>query len=434
MYPVAFGFFDSETTDNWTWFFEQLQRAIGNPPFLALSSDACKGQEKAVKNVFPRAEHRECFWHLMQNFIKKFQGPVYGNMYPVARTFTENRFEHYMNKILDTTPEVASWLKKNHNLLWMRCRFLEEIKCDFITNNLAEVFNNWVKDIKDLPIAELADTLRSKMMQLYAKQRKIGERLQDTMLPIVVRQLQAMTRCCNHLRVVEGGNHVAEVTEVTNEHEVLRHAVNLTKHKCSCREWQVLGKPWPHALAVITTTRNPVMADYLHPYYSVYNFRLAYAGIIQPLTDKFQWPKVNLGFRLLPPMTKRSVGRQRKNRIPGCLEKKGRTKGLWQITCNSCGGKGHRESGPKCPNNGTKKKRKSRAKIGRPLGDASSRTPKRQKVARNDSNTASPGPTTRRQLALSNDGGEGTSQQVATPRRSPRNKAAKKLTPRKGNK
>ncbi|KAF0909239.1 hypothetical protein E2562_032951 [Oryza meyeriana var. granulata] len=46
--------------------------------------------------------------------------------------------------------------------------------------------------------------------------------------------------------------------------------------------------------------------------------------------DKSQWPKVNLGFKLLPPLTKRDVGRQRKNRIVGCLEKGGgkpRTKG-----------------------------------------------------------------------------------------------------------
>ena len=37
---------------------EQLQKAIGNPPHLAISSDACKGLENAVKKVFPQAEHR----------------------------------------------------------------------------------------------------------------------------------------------------------------------------------------------------------------------------------------------------------------------------------------------------------------------------------------------------------------------------------------
>ena len=59
MYPVAYGFIASETTVNWTWFMEQLKKAIGDPPVLAICSDACKGLENAVKNVFPNAEQRE---------------------------------------------------------------------------------------------------------------------------------------------------------------------------------------------------------------------------------------------------------------------------------------------------------------------------------------------------------------------------------------
>ena len=87
------------------------------------------------------------------------------------------------------------WLKANHKLKWMRSKFSETIKCDHITNNVAEVWNNWVKDIKDLPIADLADTLRSKFMELYARRRRIGEKFEGhVMLPIVVRQLYAMSR------------------------------------------------------------------------------------------------------------------------------------------------------------------------------------------------------------------------------------------------
>ena len=74
MFPVAFGFIDSETEDNWTWFMTQLNKALGSLPVLAICTDACKGLENAVVEVFPSAERRECFRHLMQNFIKKFMG------------------------------------------------------------------------------------------------------------------------------------------------------------------------------------------------------------------------------------------------------------------------------------------------------------------------------------------------------------------------
>ena len=77
MYPVAFGFIDGETIDNWTWFMTQLHKAIGNLPLLAICTDACKGLEKVVRDAFPNAEHRECFRHLMQNFIKRFGGDIF---------------------------------------------------------------------------------------------------------------------------------------------------------------------------------------------------------------------------------------------------------------------------------------------------------------------------------------------------------------------
>jgi hypothetical protein len=40
MYPVAFGFIESEITDNLTWFMMMLHRAIGDMPTLAVCSEA----------------------------------------------------------------------------------------------------------------------------------------------------------------------------------------------------------------------------------------------------------------------------------------------------------------------------------------------------------------------------------------------------------
>jgi hypothetical protein len=71
LYYVAFAVFDSETSDNWEWFMKQLHRAIGSPPGLVISSDACKGLETAIDLVFPNCENRECMRHLYANFMKK---------------------------------------------------------------------------------------------------------------------------------------------------------------------------------------------------------------------------------------------------------------------------------------------------------------------------------------------------------------------------
>ena len=210
MYPVAYGFMASETTDNWTWFMEQLKKAIADPPLLAICSDACKGLENAVKSVFPTAEQRECFYHMVKNFQKRYRG--FGQIYPAARAYREDIFYDNIEKMVSGSPAPVQWLQANHKLLWYRCAFNPEIKCDYITSNIAESFNNWIRDHKDLPVADLADKIREMIMLLWNKRRIIAYRLPEgRILPAIMVQLRANTRGLGHLKIVPCSNWSAEV-------------------------------------------------------------------------------------------------------------------------------------------------------------------------------------------------------------------------------
>jgi ribosomal protein L32 len=99
------------------------------------------------------------------------------------------------------------------------------------------------------------------------------------------------------------------------------------------------------------------MEDYVHEYYSVSRFKAAYEGVIEPLTDKNQWPQVDTGFVLLAPIPtgkKKGAGRTRKQRMKSWWEGGSRTGSLNK--CKKCGEVGHREAS--CPKNGTKKRYK----------------------------------------------------------------------------
>jgi hypothetical protein len=78
------------------------------------------------------------------------------------------------------------------------------IKCDYVTNNLVESFNNWIKDWKDLPVVELADKIREMIMILWNKRRRIAEKLDGKILPAVLQQLKMKTRGLGHLVCCEG--------------------------------------------------------------------------------------------------------------------------------------------------------------------------------------------------------------------------------------
>jgi hypothetical protein len=75
-------------------------------------------------------------------------------------------YEHHMANVAPIGG-VKAWLKEYHSLLWYRSGFNPVIKCDYITNNIADVFNNWIKDYKDIPVCQLDDKIRVMIMELF---------------------------------------------------------------------------------------------------------------------------------------------------------------------------------------------------------------------------------------------------------------------------
>jgi hypothetical protein len=121
MYPLAFGFIDGETNDNWVWFISQLKKAIGDLPLLVVCTDACKGLENAVKLVFPQANQRECFRHLMQNFVKRFGGDIFSKMHPTARAYRPEVSQFFYNQVVEASPDVKKCLYHYDYVASSRC-------------------------------------------------------------------------------------------------------------------------------------------------------------------------------------------------------------------------------------------------------------------------------------------------------------------------
>jgi hypothetical protein len=301
----------------------------------------------------------------MNNFVKQFASSEY--MYPTAKAYMKEVYDMYIANVTQN-PIIVDWLDKFHSLLWYRDGFNPSIKCDYVTNNITELFNNWIKDYKDLPVYDLADQIRLMIMQIFHKIRRIGRRLEGKILPSIIAQLNARTRGLGHLEVIKGDDYVSEVRD--NIDCVSRYVVKAYLRECSCLDWQHTGNPCHHALCLITTQQfiNAMMEEFFDDYYSVDMFRKAYSRLVEPIENKLFWPKVDFAKEVGAPLSKRGVGRQRKNSMKSCLEdgsgkKKPtndneKTKKLirGKFKCPNCGELGHRKSNYKCPLNGTKKR------------------------------------------------------------------------------
>ncbi|CAN6363417.1 unnamed protein product [Urochloa humidicola] len=347
MFPVCHGVFGSETTDNWEWFFIRLHQAIESPPGLVISTDAGKGIDSAVTKVFKNGvEHRECMRHLVANFQKRFRGEVFEkHLWPACRAYQRHRFEEHYNLMYEACPEAMKWIHNTHKHLWTRHLFSEASKCDYVTNNIAETFNSWVRNEKSLHVVDLMDRIRQMEMDKMFLRRKIARKLEGKILPNVMKELNARSRglkyVCRYSHK-DGGTEteiLGEVEGVTRDLVHWRHTVDLKERTCTCRRWQITGLPYTHALCIITSLRGHNIEDYVHEYYSVAKFKKAYEKSVKPMTDRKQWPKIDPGFKLWPPILKRAAGRPRARRYKSAAE--GGTKKSRR--CKRCKQFGHME-------------------------------------------------------------------------------------------
>ncbi|KAH7834878.1 hypothetical protein Vadar_020569 [Vaccinium darrowii] len=190
-------------------------------------------------------------------------------------------------------------------------------------SNVAESFNSWIKDERYLPVRNLVDAIRVKIMDMIVQRRKISSAWVGKICPKMDEKLHDAYQESRTWAVLPSGNGEFEV------HSEPTVSIDIVRRTCSCQKWQQDGFPCCHAVGVITSAGEDINS-YVDPYYYTETYRASYSHSIHPIPTLWMpWQPTNEDI-ILPPLSKKPPGRPKSRRIPSRGEK------VSQIRCGRC--------------------------------------------------------------------------------------------------
>lgn len=337
IFPVAFAVVDSETEDNWHWFLQELKLAISTSEHITFVADFQNGLTKSLSDIFEKCYHSYCLRHLAEKLNKDLKGQfshearrfMINDFYAAAYAPKMEAFERSIENIKGISPEAYNWVIQSEPEHWANA-FFSGARYNHLASNFGQQFYSWVSEAHELPITQMIDVLRGKMMETIYTRRVESNQWLTKLTPLKEELLQKETSVARSFQVLLSQGSTFEVRGETVD------IVDIDNWDCSCKAWQLTGMPCCHAIAVFECVgRSPY--DYCSRYFTVENYRLTYAESIHPVpnVDRPVQGESSQIVTVTPPPTKRPPGRPRTKQVePTDIIKR-------QLQCSKCKGLGH---------------------------------------------------------------------------------------------
>jgi hypothetical protein len=125
------------------------------------------------------------------NFKKRYSGKIFDDhLWAAAYSWSPYFFEKHWKAMDEAKPVAMNYIKECHTRIWSRSQFCTICKVDYVTNNLAECFNNWVNKYKGLNLDDLMDKIKQLIMDKWDVRRTISQKIGGIILPHIVKDLK----------------------------------------------------------------------------------------------------------------------------------------------------------------------------------------------------------------------------------------------------
>lgn len=338
IFPVAIAVVDDETEDNWHWFLQELKSAIATSQQITFVADFQNGLKKSLAEIFDNCYHSYCLRHLVEKLNKDLKGQfshearrfMINDFYAAAHAPRIDGFQRAVENIRGISPDAYDWVVQSEPEHWANA-FFAGARYNLMTSNFGQEFYSWVSEAHELPITQMIDTLRGRMMESIYARRVDSSQWVSKLTPSKEEKLQMEASMSHSLQVLLSEGSTFEVRGDTVD------IVDIDHWDCSCKGWQLTGLPCCHAIAVFECMERSTY-DYCSRYFAVETYRLTYAESINPVpnVDKpVLSESAEAVVTVTPPPTKRPPGRPKMKQFESVdLIKR-------QLQCSKCKGLGH---------------------------------------------------------------------------------------------
>ncbi|KAI9165962.1 hypothetical protein LWI28_023755 [Acer negundo] len=331
VYPIAFGYGDSENNNSWEWFLECLRGALSHIDDLVFISDRHASIEAGISKVFPYAIHTICCWHFGENMKKRFhRKDVADIMDSAARSYSEIQYDRHMEELRKLHKGAYDYAIDAGPHKWSRVHCPQR-RYRLMTTNVAECINSCLKFARQLPLMTLAEFIRNMLQKWFHDRHTAAQSMRHRLTDAAHGVIQKRVEKCNYMTVNAVDWNIFSV-----KHKGKQWTVNLARKTCTCNKFQMDFLPCSHALAA-ARERNLDFTSLCADYYKRETLIDAYSVPIMPVGHPSSWvvPSDIAARVVLNPKTKRQSGRPMEGRHVSSSER------TTTQSCRRCGQSGH---------------------------------------------------------------------------------------------
>ncbi|CAA7018440.1 unnamed protein product [Microthlaspi erraticum] len=360
IYPVAWAVAQAENGDNWLWFIKLIKADLGleDGDGYVMISDRAKGLLSAVKAELPKAEHRMCVKHIVENLKKNHakKDLLKMHVWNIARSCNMADYRENLRKLREYDAPLFEAVMNEDPRSWTLAFYKLGSFCDNVENNSTESFNASIAKARGKAIIPMLETIRRQAMARNSKRSKKSEKWAGRYTKYVKLVLAEEEKNAKKCEVTHASHGRYEV-ELFGQ----KHSVNTTKKTCTCFKWQISGIPCEHAYGAMLDAGLDT-DNYIYDCFSTSKLQDCYSENIKPMRGPHFWMHGSYRLVIAPPepdLPGRKKKKGIKKRIKGKFEspKKNKKKKKKEVQklgrqgrvmhCSKCGEAGHNASGCK---------------------------------------------------------------------------------------